>query len=351
MEVFSAGAANANANANTNMSVRSISLKRREMERATQDEIARSSIALQHPPHVFVIDWDGTIAGNVEYQSQYFGIISMLRRHRIKPNVTNIIPHAFSPKAKLIRPGFASWMKAMKQLYGEAYFFIYTASEKKWAHQEVAWVEKLHEIKFDRPIFTRGDCTVESGGNLRKSLTKVFPRMMTYISKKRGQALTAEQRMTILKNYTMVIDNNAVYLDHTDKLLLCPDYGYSVFENLLNVIPKESRGNPSVQQLIYSLSNSGYLCNVGLHGDSNSNAQHMHQQHDKNTDGMYELMKQYSWLADKCKTICRSNDAYIADDFWKYLKKVIVSNKIQVFTPSIIRQLQDAAFKRSRKKL
>ena len=167
--------------------------------------------------------------------------------------------------------------------------------------------------------------------------------MMTYISKKRGQALTAEQRMTILKNYTMVIDNNAVYLDHTDKLLLCPDYGYSVFENLLNVIPKESRGNPAVQQLIYSLGNSGYLCNIGQ--------PHIQHTKDKNIDGMHELMKQYSWLADKCKTICRSNDSYIADDFWKYLKKVIVSNKIQIFTPSIIRQLQDAAFKRSSKKV
>jgi hypothetical protein len=317
------------------------------LERSAQDQIARAQVSAHHPPHIFVIDWDGTIAGQVDYQSQYYGVLSMLRKHRFKPNVTNIVPHAFSPKAKL---------------YGEVYFFVYTASEKRWAHQEIAWVEKLHDIKFDRPIFTRGDCSVEAGGNLRKSLAKVFPRMMAYISKRRirahgdlAQPLTSEQRITILKNYTMVIDNNAVYSDHTDKLLLCPDYGYSVFENLLNVIPKEARDHPAIQQLIYSLINSGYVCGVGharphKHADdvykhSNDGAQ------DHGDDGMRELTRQYHWLTEKCKTICRSNDAYMDDDFWKYLKKVIVKNNIQVFTPSIVKQLQEGAWKRSKLQL
>lgn len=308
-------------------------------QRRAQDSAAYSRVASQMPPHVFVIDWDGTIAGNVDYQSQYFNVLSVLKRHRIKPNVTNIIPHAFSPKAKLIRPGFASWMKAMKELYGEVYFFVYTASEKRWAHQEIAWVEKLHDIKFDRPIFTRQDCIVDGSGATRKSLAKVFPRMMTSVNKRRP--LTPEQRQAVLKNHTMIIDNNAVYLDHTDKLLLCPDYGYNVFENLLHVIPKESRSNPAVQQLILSLANSGYLCPT-----MNKYSTTHTPPTDDEVDGMKELAHQYKWLAIKCKTMCRSNEPYMKDQFWKTLKKLLVSNKLSVYTPSIIKQLQEACWGR-----
>ena len=310
----------------------------------------------QRPPHVFVIDWDGTIAGHVDYQSQYYNILSALRKHGFKPHVTNIIPHAFSPKAKLIRPGFTSWMKALKELYkdnGDAHFFIYTASERKWALQEIAWVEKLHGIKFDKPIFTRDDCTIDNSGNIRKSLTKVFPKMMRSISKQRGSSLSPEQRTVVLKNYTMIIDNNAVWLDHTDKLLLCPDYGYTVFENLINVIPKEARTHPSIQQMIMSLMNSGYICSIPIpkntpvhnvpHLTQNSHDDHSH---DKGSDGMKELMKQYMWLALKCKKLCTSNEQYIHDDFWKYMKKIFISNKIQLFTPSIVKQLQNASWKR-----
>ena len=310
--------------------------KEKEKERHDQDRAAQTQIASRMVPHVFVIDWDGTIAGLVDYQSQYYNVICTLKKHNIKPNVTNIIPHAFSPSAKLIRQGLASWMKAMRELYGEVYFFIYTASEKRWALQEIAWVEKLHGIKFDKPIFTRVDCIVDSSGNMRKSLAKVFPKMMNYVSKKRAVPLTPQQRQAVLTNHTMIIDNNAVYLDHTDKLLLCPDYSYSVFENLLSVIPKKARTeNPEIAQLVLSLANSGYLCSLNPNSKSRLEID----------DGMKELADQYHWLSSKCRSICRSNEPYLKDAFWKNLKKIRVTHKVHVYTPSIIKQIQETCWK------
>lgn len=283
-------------------------------------------------PYVFVLDWDGTIAGKVDFQSQYFSIVAALKKHGFKPRIQHVIPPAFAPNSKLIRPGFSAWMKSIQQLYTDVHFFIYTASEKKWALQEIAWVEKLHDIKFARPIFTRDDCTVDSGGNMRKSLGRVFPRMMRTISKAKGVALTPSQRQTVLESTTLIIDNNAVYTDRTDKLLICPDYGYCVFENLLNVIPKHARGHPAIQQIIYGLVNSGYLC--ALPSDSD--------------DGMRALSKQYHWLATKCNAVATLNDEYMNDDFWKHLKKLIVNNQIRSFSPSIIKQLQEATWKHAK---
>jgi len=286
-------------------------------------------------PYVFVLDWDGTIAGNVSFQSQYASIINTLKQHKIKPNIQYTIPPAFGKNSKLIRPGFADWMKALQGMYKEVYFFIYTASEKSWANLEIGWVEKLHNIKFARPIFTRDDCFNDTSNSMRKSLGKIYPRIISTIVRERGSVrpLSMDQRKAILENHLVVIDNNSVYNDRTDKLLLCPDYNYTVFENLLTLIPKEVRKQPMIQQLIFSLINTGYMCKLP----------------EENEDGMSALSNQYAWLATKCKSLHDQNKVFAHDDFWKHLAKIIVKNKIYDYSPNIIKQLQDASWKHSKK--
>lgn len=285
-------------------------------------------------PYVFILDWDGTIAGRVDFQSQQFQLHNHLRKHGFKPNRQYPIPPAFYPNTKLIRPGFASFIKAMQKLYPEVHFFIYTASEKQWALQEIAWVERTHGIRFARPIFTRDDCTTDASGSYRKSLAKVFPRIIRSINKLRQTPFTTAERMSILEERTMIIDNNAVYTDRGDKVLLCPDYHYSVFENLLHGIPADARVHPNIQQVIYSLVNQGLLCPLP----------------NEMEDSMRALSRQYQWLAAKCKSITEANAAYEHDDFWKFLKKVIVQNQLKTYSSSVIRQLQDASWKRVQKK-
>lgn len=282
-------------------------------------------------PYIFILDWDGTIAGRVDYQSQQFTLHKALRQHGFRSAKQHAIPPAFYPNAKLIRPGFAAFIKTMKKMLPDAFFFIYTASEKTWAHQEIAWVEKTHGIQFMRPIFTREDCVVDSSGNYRKSLSKVFPRIMRVIAKQDAAFvhLSSKERQHILEKQTMIIDNNAVYTDRPDKLLLCPDYNYTVFENLLHGIPMEARNHPQIQQMIYGFVNQGLLCPLPS----------------KEEDGMKALARQYKWLAVKCQSIIDMNQAFDEDDFWKRLKHLILQNNLRVFTPSIIRQLQEAVWK------
>jgi hypothetical protein len=283
-------------------------------------------------PYIFILDWDGTIAGKVDFQSHQYSLHNTLKKHGFKPLKQHPIPPAFYPNAKLIRPGFTSFMKAIKKLYPDAQFFIYTASEKHWAHQEIIWTEKTHDIHFNRPIFTREDCSVDAVGNNRKSIARIFPRVMKSISKE--YPLTPAQREQVLNTQLLIIDNNAVYTDRMDRLLLCPDYNYAVFENLLHGIPLEARKHPVIQQHLLSLINNGYLCVMPNDTD----------------DGMKSLAKQYQWLAVKCKAIIDINTSYEHDDFWKFLKQTITQNQIKLFSPSIIRQLQDAAWKNAKAK-
>lgn len=288
-----------------------------------------------HPlPFVFVLDWDGTIAGDVGFQSQAFSLAQVLRKNGFRPKPLPSVLHAFSPKSKLIRPGFGGFIKAMERLYqNQVYFFIYTASERTWANYEISLVEKQFGIKFARPIFTREDCVVDQGGQYRKAISRVFPRICRHISKQRP--LTAEERTYILENNLVLIDNNAVYTDRPDKMILCPDYNYAVFENLVDMIPQEARQHPVINQVVLSLINSGHMCPVpGQAAD----------------DFMKEITHSYTWIASRCRALVNGNKLHETDDFWKHLRKLIVQNGLRKYTPGIIKQLQDASWKRLKQK-
>lgn len=282
-------------------------------------------------PYVFILDIDGTMVGRVDYQSQQHTLHSVLRQSGFKPVKQHPIPPAFYANAKLVRDGLSGFVRGLQKHYRdhEVHFFIYTGSEKVWANQEIAWIEKTHNIKFARPIFTRDDCIVDAGGNIRKSIVKIWPRVLRAIG---------NRNPLVLQNQTMIIDNNAVYIDHMDKLLLCPDYSYFHFENLLNGIPMEARKHPNVDKLILSFINQGMLC---PYIETLQNRKEMSE-----FNGMRNLARQYKWLASKCKTIADKNDQYKHDRFWPNLKKLIIENDIRKYAPSTIATLQNTVWKR-----
>jgi len=294
-------------------------------------------------PFVFVLDWDGTIAGRVEYQSQAYTLMQTLKRQGAK-SVPGYNPAAaFGRETQLIRPGFASFMKALQEFYGRenVHFFIYTASEKQWAHHEIAIVEKEHGIKFARPIFTRDDCVLDTNGNYRKALAKVFPRICRAMAHDRPY--TKAEKAYIMEYQTLIVDNNAVYTDHTDKLLLCPDYNYCVFENILDMIPRAQWRNPAVITFVKNQMANGAVCPAQCATDSAAAAGTSADTAGR--DYMKSLVDSYTWLAVKCKQIVDANEKYAADDFWRYLKKTLVSNQVRNFSRHTVQQLQNAVWR------
>lgn len=299
-----------------------------------------------HLPYVFILDWDGTIAGKVDFQSTKHSMTKTMLRYGYKLQ-QKAIPSAFYPGHGLIRPGFVNFVKAMKDMYTNCAFFIFTASERQWALQEIGWMEKTHGIAFQRPIFTRDDCTIDSNGNYRKSLLHIWPRVIRALTAKHGTNFSKNDKDKILDERTIVIDNNAVYIDRTDRLLLCPDYNYMVFEDLLEGFPPQAFQHPAVQQYLYSLMNEGLICPHSLVGHiPNANEGGAKN---KKKDPMTNMAKQYEWYAQRCKIIVDMNRRYQHDIFWSYLKKLIYKNSLRVYTKSIIQQLQSAVWKRMRK--
>lgn len=283
-------------------------------------------------PLIIILDWDGTVVGRVDYQSQRFALHQYYKRYGVKIKNETKIPQAFYPDRMLVRPGLVKFIEELTAYYrGNVYFFIYTASERTWAYKEIQWVEKTHQIKFQRPIFTRDDCKVDNGGSYRKSIHHIYPRLLKSIGK--GH-LTRTQKEEILKSRILIIDNNAVYNDMQEHLLICPHYHYMVFENLLEEIPESLLKHPQISQYVYTLINQGMVCPMFNGGDSH--------------DAVEKLYKKYEWLALKCKHIAEENKYYAKDQFFKYLKKLILQNNLNVFTPNVVRQVQQLVWKKKK---
>lgn len=283
-------------------------------------------------PFIVILDWDNTIVGKVDYQSQKYSLEQHYKKFGLKVKKNSKVPKAFNKDSKLVRPYFLNFITELTDYFqGNIYFFIYTASERKWANTEISWLEKSHGIKFQRPIFTRDDCIVDKSGSYRKSISNIFPRML------RSMGLTKiskEQKTELLHQRLLIIDNNAVFNDMKEHLLICPDYNFMVFENLLEDIPLSYLQNPNIRQHILSLINMGLICPF----------------FGKNDDINQQMYKKYEWLAIKCKHISENNTYSIKDIFFKYLTGLIVKNNLKIFTPNVIKQLQTLVWKKIEKK-
>lgn len=294
-----------------------------------------------NPPTIFILDWDGTIAGRVDYQSQRFSLQQMLRKHGISYGKKMDVPDAFKPGHGLIRPYLVDFINTVKNITdNNCHFFIYTASERKWATQEISWVERTHGIHFSRPIFARDNCVVDASGSYRKSLKKIWPRIVRVVTK--DYPMTTREKEQMLHRRTLLIDNNAVYLDYKEKLLLCPDYNYLVFENLSDTLPSKAFEYPIVRQYLLSLANEGLLCPSTTQHQINGGNGSFSQ----NTSLMKRMFKEYRWLSAKCQAVIEANAAYEHDEFWHLLRKLIIKNKIRDYPPDVISQMQHLIWKR-----
>jgi hypothetical protein len=93
--------------------------------------------------NVFIIDLDGTIIGDCIYQTDIYKIGLILRKLGFKIKINDILEDHYNEKTKLIRPYFLNFITTIKKTIPNSYFYIYTASEKKWAEKEIKIIEKI----------------------------------------------------------------------------------------------------------------------------------------------------------------------------------------------------------------
>lgn len=267
-------------------------------------------------PYIFIIDLDGTIIGNCSYQCDIYNIMELIKTYdkknlnKYKILCEKSLNESYNEKSLLIRPHFFHFIQAMKKLYPVSYFYVYTASEKKWANKEISIIEKNNNFKFDRPLLTRDNCIIDKDGSITKSINKILP----LIKKNIKFSSTFD-----IKKHLLIIDNNPTFIDYKDNLLICPTYNYVKFNNLKDVVPDDI-SCANIKNYISKLTKEQRMC--------------------RNYNNPECLEKIYKWLYKKCKKINKYNLRYVNDNFWKDLVILIKSHNIRQYTSKNVDMMQ-----------
>lgn len=257
--------------------------------------------------YVFIIDLDGTIIGDCVYQAELYKIYLILGKLGIKIKINEILEPHYNEKSRLIRPYFIDFIRKMRENFPNCRFYVYTASEKKWADKQIIMIEKSLNMKFNRPIFTRNECEIimENG---KSTYVKSINRI--------------RKRLKIENPEIMIIDDRQVYQDNSNLLIRCNLYNYRSFCNYWDFIPIEKIKNQVFLKYLSSLMEQDRL---------NPNFK---------TTSIKQKMEHYKWMYEKCKELHNYNKKYKKDDFWLNLTKIICKNKIKTFNDKSLSIIQ-----------
>ena len=264
-------------------------------------------------PVVFILDLDGTIIGDCAYQVIIHNIEDVARQNKIKTNSKDMLVNCYNESSKLIRPYFKHFINTMKTHFSNSQFYIYTASEKSWANKEISMIEKTHGFKFNRPLFTREDCIVDSYGMYKKSVKKILPRIVK-----------ANKNGNISSENILVIDNNKVFIDFNKNMIECPTYNYTHFCDIWEKIDKNDTLDTSLSRMVSNLVLTNKACKY-------SNC--------KNTDDKKIELK-HKWMYKKYKKLNKMNKPFEKDVFWKRLANAIVDKNVKSFDRNSVEMLR-----------
>lgn len=264
-------------------------------------------------PLIIIIDLDGTIIGDISPQIVSHELGKNLKGYPGKYNF-DIKQFRNNLASGLIRPHFETFLKSLQAHYKNVEFFIYTASEKKWAEFVIKNIEATIGFKFNRPLFTRKECVMQDK-DYRKGLCIVRKSIIASLKKKYGITYDKKDIM----NNVLLIDNNNVYQGTDSKnLLLCPSYNYKIPENIPGYISQDVflRGARVIHSII-----KRYI------------------PYDYTEDYLTFQRNFYTLYLQHLQTVQKANVKYINDRFWKQLKDLLISQNIRNFDERTVRFL------------
>jgi hypothetical protein len=261
---------------------------------------------------VILIDLDGTIIGDISPQIMSFELSKGLKSLCSKYTF-DLVDFRDKLSKGIIRPGFDTFIKTIKQHFGNVEFFIYTASEKSWAEFIIKQIETVIGFKFNRPIFSRDHCMQNDSREYRKSTSYIKKQLQRCLHKKYNKHSAVQS--------ILIIDNNNVYSHNDQKhILLCPSYNYRIPENIVL----------GIKQKCYE---------EHYHKIHNVLKRYIQTSFTPSKDFILFQREFYTYYVYYLNAIVKSNGKYAKDTFWTLLKNLIVTENIRVFNESNVRLL------------
>lgn len=180
-------------------------------------------------PLIVFLDLDGTLVGDVSPLICHWELTKRYNPKGLKYVKNDIITYL---RYGFLRPSISSFLDTLSSKNVEV--FIYTAAEKGWVDFLVPCIEAIVPIKFNRPIFTRKDCTVINK-DYKKSLMKVLPRVHKTIMKKYEKV----SYHSLFDKITLVDNNNVIMKEEIKKWIMCPTYSFRAEYDVLKSLSEE----------------------------------------------------------------------------------------------------------------
>lgn len=186
-------------------------------------------------PFVVLLDLDGTLIGNIAPQIGTYHLHGALKAKGVRSGCLCGKVLQDTLRSGVVRPYVAQFVRAVHKAVPDAMFFVYTASEKRWANFIVTHVEKAIGVKFARPIFTRSDCTTDARtGEIKKCVGSVLEKIVKALARKDPRAY-GSLRAEDLAHRWMMVDNTTSVFDAAElsNVVPCPTYAFEHTENVL----------------------------------------------------------------------------------------------------------------------
>lgn len=264
-------------------------------------------------PLVILLDLDGTIIGNISPQVCEYELISMYCPSKLKQFKLNLQTQFHQG---LLRPSFTSFLDALKYKFENVEFFVYTASESKWAHLVIGCIENLYGIKLNRPIFNRNHC-LQTESSLKKSPRSLLPQIRKALKMK-----YSDEKLRGL-NKILMIDNLNVLMNSEDEhLILCPTYEFTCYYDVLRLINEDTL-QANYMDITKVLNTYGLFPYVS-----------------PETPYSYEVFKAiyFDSLSKKIKGTIRGNSKQ--DTFWKLLSDLMVK-KLESVNDKVVQYINN----------
>lgn len=180
-------------------------------------------------PIVVLLDLDGTVVGEVEGLVHERELLS----HLGLPASSALLQDDLS-SGKIVRPGFAQFVRDAKAAHPNIEFFVYTASSPEWAHVLVPHIEAACGVRLNRPILTRTECLFHRDTmQCRKSLRHI-DHLVTDALRPRYPDLNSihDDAQAIV-----LIDNTEGVLLESKNQVTVPTYSCKPRLNILRQVP------------------------------------------------------------------------------------------------------------------
>jgi hypothetical protein len=213
--------------------------------------VASAATAAPSPPlpsAIFCLDLDNTLVGDVSYQVAEWDLLKALAPSRLKLFRANL--KAQLQASALIRPGVKPFLAALHA--DRVAFFVYTASDPRWAAFFVPVVEEVLGVRFARPLLTRAHCVTPAATApphaaaaaapsanafataLHKSLARVRPLCIASLAK-----VYHRPRRDLLDLPLVLVDNSHHVLPPLERkrLLKASSYTYAYPTDPTRLLP------------------------------------------------------------------------------------------------------------------